>query len=562
MSGNIKLPFGLKGDKICHISNVTNGLSCGCECPNCGKKLVAKNNGTEKAHHFAHYHSKECKGSLETAIHVMAKQVIKTELEIYTPKYERAISLVDDDNMQHQGKSTHIRPAKLKLDRVDTEVSKEGYRPDVVAYVKGKALNIEIKVTHEVDEKKRKIIKSVQEPMLEIDLSNLTEETLLDLEKFECEVNRNVNNRYWINNPKGDLIFKRRLKKLRQKVDKINKQIKKRKKREAKKKEDFEKLRQKKRTPYLENLEKLKRADKEWIYKRKLDLLKINETLISNSLNQIEYDEEKDPPLLSSEIASDWIFNVHPKAWQSAIFLKYIHNNPIDSTFNANEVKKWVVNRFGVIEFVEELNFVKQKQKEIGSKRDKWYAEKGSWFFTDTENHMIISPFKPIIEYLNYLSQLGIIEANSKNKNCFTIKYNSWPDYVNYVQELERKKTLQKELRKLQIEFNELIKKQKIDETDRLKTNRIKNIIKSEKRAFETYGEKARSCKKCYMASNIHDGITCPFCGHHDFRQIELTKDHFKYARHKHECNSSININPKFISELDLTLLEDFEQSN
>lgn len=43
---NIRLPFGLRDNVILHISVVQRGLACGCLCPGCGDRLVAKAAGS------------------------------------------------------------------------------------------------------------------------------------------------------------------------------------------------------------------------------------------------------------------------------------------------------------------------------------------------------------------------------------------------------------------------------------------------------------------------------------------------------------------------------------
>jgi hypothetical protein len=49
------LTYGLKDGKLAKITEVENGLACGCICSNCGNKLVARNNPlNEKEACFAH----------------------------------------------------------------------------------------------------------------------------------------------------------------------------------------------------------------------------------------------------------------------------------------------------------------------------------------------------------------------------------------------------------------------------------------------------------------------------------------------------------------------------
>ena len=55
------------------IDDVAKGLSCGCVCPSCGEKLIAKNGGSKRIHHFAHASGKDCETAYETMLHKLAK---------------------------------------------------------------------------------------------------------------------------------------------------------------------------------------------------------------------------------------------------------------------------------------------------------------------------------------------------------------------------------------------------------------------------------------------------------------------------------------------------------
>ena len=47
----LRLGYGLKEGKLLHISEVPRGLACGCVCPACGDRLVARQ-GPLREHHF------------------------------------------------------------------------------------------------------------------------------------------------------------------------------------------------------------------------------------------------------------------------------------------------------------------------------------------------------------------------------------------------------------------------------------------------------------------------------------------------------------------------------
>ena len=64
-------------NKLKHVDAVENGMSCGCVCPCCKEKLMAKNGGTKRMHHFAHVSGVDCEGAYETMLHLLAKERIQ-----------------------------------------------------------------------------------------------------------------------------------------------------------------------------------------------------------------------------------------------------------------------------------------------------------------------------------------------------------------------------------------------------------------------------------------------------------------------------------------------------
>lgn len=169
------LIYALKDGKVVHISEVESGLVCGCVCPACGEKLVAKK-GARVAHHFAHYSGYTCEYGLETSLHLVAKEIISQAKKFVIP----AVYLT----FPNSGKEMQLLfpPREIFVDEVKLEQRYGNIVPDIVLVSNGRELFIEIFVTHKIDEVKLEKLKQANISTIEIDLSkqeaSLTSEEL------------------------------------------------------------------------------------------------------------------------------------------------------------------------------------------------------------------------------------------------------------------------------------------------------------------------------------------------------------------------------------------------
>ncbi len=161
---DIKLPFGLKGDILVHISQVEHGLACGCVCPQCRKPLVARK-GSKLVHHFGHRAGPECANAAETALHREAKRILADRRKIRLPPVE-----IRFDSSPFVMSLSPERT--FALDDVRAECRTGDIVPDILAYRGTTPLMIEIRVTHPVDEAKLKKIRELRISTIEIDLSS------------------------------------------------------------------------------------------------------------------------------------------------------------------------------------------------------------------------------------------------------------------------------------------------------------------------------------------------------------------------------------------------------
>lgn len=113
------IPFGLKDGRLVDITGVERGLRCGCICPSCGQRLVARF-GSVTIPHFAHDKDADAQGvnkdpcqlSFWVALRLMIKQVVNEQgfLRIRIP------SLI----IEHVGRDDAYRPVVKSM-----QVSKE-----------------------------------------------------------------------------------------------------------------------------------------------------------------------------------------------------------------------------------------------------------------------------------------------------------------------------------------------------------------------------------------------------------------------------------------------------
>lgn len=219
---NNKIPFGLKDGNLVSVSEVPQGLACGCVCPECKRRLQA-NKGDVVAHYFSHDPSEEtksCESAFETAIHLMAKQLLSEDGSLSTPDLTVMLNRVDINGRNHEESVCVEAPGLRSFDRVDLEKRLEGIRPDIIAYIDDKPLLIEIAVTCFADRNKKRIISELGLPAIEIDLRNLSYSISKD--ELRNHLSGSKSKIRWLYNPCECIAKKHLSAKLDQKVSLVN----------------------------------------------------------------------------------------------------------------------------------------------------------------------------------------------------------------------------------------------------------------------------------------------------------------------------------------------------
>jgi hypothetical protein len=221
LNNNKLLGYGKREGKLVHISEVETGFACGCECPNCGERLIAKK-GEVNEHHFAHDHHSDCLGATESALHFLAKEVISQSRELFIPELEIEVSLVGVDDIE-LFRESFLSAYILQYDDVELEQAVYDYRPDLTLMLDQKIItnkiyfgmehyiDVEVKVTHGVDEEKQKKVAAVGRPMIEIDVSGA--DSLADRQRLEHWIIY-LAPRRWVYHPCQEIIEKQLLNEL------------------------------------------------------------------------------------------------------------------------------------------------------------------------------------------------------------------------------------------------------------------------------------------------------------------------------------------------------------
>ena len=149
MTPTITLARHIPTGDIIHIKSADNGLNCKCECIECGEKLEAIQ-GPRRTWHFRHNTNKDCHGGQESALHQLAKEIVRRN---------NNIRLSQDTIFQY--------------DNATLEKTYDNFKVDVVVGNSNNELVIEIAVTHLTEKAKEDYFKNNKINSIEIDLSKV-----------------------------------------------------------------------------------------------------------------------------------------------------------------------------------------------------------------------------------------------------------------------------------------------------------------------------------------------------------------------------------------------------
>ncbi|TCP90342.1 hypothetical protein C8J31_101180 [Rhizobium sp. PP-CC-2G-626] len=167
-----------------HISQVANGLRCGCVCYGCGRALVAKNGGDQYRHHFAHQPDEvtaNCATAGETALHILGKELIAHHGRVTMP--ETWVTDLDGNRLV-------VTPRRsIDLTDIHLETAQGELVPDIIATTpEGRRLFIEIRNTHGCPPEKLEKLADMDVDVLEIDVSGYRAHSLDSLDEVVLDL--------------------------------------------------------------------------------------------------------------------------------------------------------------------------------------------------------------------------------------------------------------------------------------------------------------------------------------------------------------------------------------
>lgn len=532
------IPFGLKDGKIHHVKNVPNGLACGCVCPNCRKPLIAKNKGEWKRPHFAHAVDTDCFNyEAMSYLHQYAQQLLEAEQSIVLPEFLVIPEITLINYSVLRGQSINFPVTKVAFDSIQSEYSWDKYRIDSHGTLKNRSLFIEITVTHANELEKINAIRDQGQPAIEIVLTDLhNSDKLYQDDEIRKAVFDPINAR-WIHHPKAMEKVKQALAELELKAERKNRFIQSRidaeSERQQIKAQNIENAKQRFRGEIKHELEWLDKIDSTWIEQQEQQKQNIRPAF----LKWIDVDKYSDLVGYSTDI--DWVFECKREHWQ-ALIIEELYRIGVSREIKAFDIKRFVQKHVRLNENMLRLNTAQYKAREKAKSNGSQTNKRIAWYLTKEENRKIISPFKVILDYLQYLEIRDVLDITS-DPTIFVLNDESVEDFRCRIQNKneqiarDREECLRRELEeKLRAELRQQITAEK-------KQQRVKQMIEADTIVFSHYGGHGLRCNNCQFTSPkiiVIDSI-CPECNQKaDFVDLFITQDYIDTAIHRYQCSA------------------------
>lgn len=205
---NSKLTYALTEDgQTVHISEVARGLACGCVCPACGDKLIARK-GDETEHHFAHSGGDDCRYGFTSSLYAAFHRFLSRQGWIMLPPYTRNRSITEG------GRGDHVitKRAKVRIDSMELTRKASAGITGIAIYCKSRPMILRIKTDYTAgsNAKKTAQLKAAGLPAAEIDLSR---EDFIDDEAISVLMTTAPRQFYWLYNARAEETWEKLLSK-------------------------------------------------------------------------------------------------------------------------------------------------------------------------------------------------------------------------------------------------------------------------------------------------------------------------------------------------------------
>lgn len=340
----IQLQYGIRGGKIIHISEISpeqRGLNCQCVCPGCGMPLVARL-GTQKQKHFAHHNAGcDTASAQQTALHMLAKEIIEQERQLLFPGISVTRDQTSFGSFEYQFYHLPLvlpykKPKLVTCDAVVLEKKLSDIVPDILVQIAGRTCLVEIAVTHFVDDEKRNKVESIGLPLMEINLSSLSD-AAFDREAVRTAVLWQEDNRSWIYNPK--------MKEAVAWAEKIYAEKAAQKEREDAEREQKRQLEQARQQRNRERSQSiLENLFQPEVYRKRLTELRndAQADFVARSCTFYSKCTDGLPFFLDLPITGEMIFPCDRRIWQSRVFDRFIYHRKEHSTVHIKRIQEWL----------------------------------------------------------------------------------------------------------------------------------------------------------------------------------------------------------------------------
>lgn len=150
----------------------------------------------------------------------MAKEILKEDGSLVFPELVIKRSAEDLIGVLHSEEAPVSLTAEKSFQRVELEERLDRIRPDIVAYVDGNPVIVEVAVTSFAQQEKKQRIRRLQLPAIEIDLSSVDYSTTkADLRN---KIHLDITKKEWLSNPKAIEVIRRVDARLAAKVQRAN----------------------------------------------------------------------------------------------------------------------------------------------------------------------------------------------------------------------------------------------------------------------------------------------------------------------------------------------------